>query len=176
LPEVSLVGILDADKVGFLRSETSLIQTMGRAARNLQGKVILYADRQTRAIESAVEETLRRREIQLAYNAEHNIVPQSVQKAVKDILEGIRQKEKVEVGKVKDKEQLETVILQRLVKDFDNAMKEAAKNLEFEKAAALRDEFFELKKELFRRKKDAPLIFREEIPVYIKENRENKAN
>lgn len=168
LPEVSLVGILDADKVGFLRSATSLIQTMGRAARNLQGKVILYADRMTPAITQAVEETRRRREIQMAYNVEHNITPQSVQKAVKDILEGLREKEPAEYAKIKDKDKLSLPALQRLLKDFDIAMRAAAKNLEFEKAAALRDEMFSLKKEIMTRKDDTPLVFREEIPLIEK--------
>jgi len=165
LPEVSLVGILDADKVGFLRSATSLIQTMGRAARNLQGKVILYADRITPAIEQAVGETQRRRVIQTAYNVEHNITPQSVHKSVKDILEGLRQKEPQEYARIKDKDQLSLPSLQRLFKDFDQAMKDAAKSLEFEKAAALRDELFALKKEIMSRKEDAPLLYREEVPV-----------
>jgi len=171
LPEVSLVAILDADKEGFLRSETSLIQTMGRAARNVQGKVILYADHLTGSIKRALEETRRRRELQLEYNRQHGITPQGIQKAVRDILEGIREKEPAAVSRVKDKEKLAIPTLHKLMKDFEKAMQEAAKNLEFEKAAALRDEMFELKRELFKRKEEAPLFYREEFKIMEKKRK-----
>jgi len=146
LPEVSLVGILDADKEGFLRSQTSLIQTMGRAARNISGTVILYADNITGSIKAAVAETNRRRAIQVEHNKKHNIQPESIRKAVRDILETpvdeIKNARKARQGKLSPKE------IEKLIKIMEKDMYACAKNLEFEKAAALRDEVFELKKSL----------------------------
>ena len=148
LPEVSLVAILDADKEGFLRSETSLIQTIGRAARNSSGTVIMYADDITDSMKRAIKETNRRREIQKAYNEEHNIVPETIRKAVKDILEefsvgGKNSSAKTSFAINKDE-------LRAGVEKFEKLMKDAAKNLEFEKAAAYRDEMIAFKKELSR--------------------------
>ncbi len=150
LPEVSLIAILDADKIGFLRSATSLIQTIGRAARNVNGKVIMYADRISDAMEAAIGETDRRRAIQLAYNEEHGITPQTIRKSIQDIL--IRQKEDR-----KRNEQLTVEILERnynvmvpqqrnaLVRELEKLMLEHAKNLEYEEAAVVRDEIDRLK-------------------------------
>ena len=145
MPEVSLVAILDADKEGFLRSETSLIQTIGRAARNAEGVVILYADTVTKSMRSAMDETERRRAIQDAYNKEHGIVPKTVIKSVREILE-IAQTEKdaqKKSGKKMTKKELEEEILRT-----EKQMKEAAKMMEFEYAAVLRDRLIELRKEL----------------------------
>jgi excinuclease ABC subunit B len=148
LPEVSLVAILDADKEGYLRSEISLIQTIGRAARHVSGMVLMYADNVTQSMERAINETERRRTRQLAYNAEHNIDPQSIRKSVKDILA------EVTAGSQRDgkgaralKEVPRDVLLATCVK-LEKEMKEAAARLEFEKAAALRDELWELRKQL----------------------------
>jgi excinuclease ABC subunit B len=131
LPEVSLVAILDADKEGFLRSERSLIQTMGRCSRNVYGKVILYADEATGSMENAVRETKRRRELQMAYNREHNITPQTVKKKIHDLLVEKEKELEVEV-KTEDFEHLAADDLRRL-------MKEAAEKLDFERAAKIRD-------------------------------------
>lgn len=143
LPEVSLIAILDADKEGFLRSETSLIQTIGRAARNINGEVLMYADQMTGSIDRAVKETERRRKIQLAYNKEHGITPTTIIKAIRDILptEAILNLE----TKVLPKDD-ET--LRALMKQKEKEMKEAAKNLDFELAALLRDEIHELSKKI----------------------------
>lgn len=157
LPEVSLVAILDADKEGFLRSETSLIQTIGRAARNVSGRVILYADNITGSIRRAVGETQRRRAIQMEYNEKNNIKPQSIRKAVKDILEGLILGETSDILKIEKKDELSIPAMEILVKDLEKAMREAAKNMEFETAAALRDELFEVKKEIRKRMKDIPV-------------------
>jgi excinuclease ABC subunit B len=163
LPEVSLVAILDADKEGFLRSETSLIQTIGRAARNVSGTVILYADQITGSIERALHETQRRRQIQIQYNKENNITPQTVRKAVKDILEGLKLSETSHILISEKRDELSITAIDRLIKDVENAMKEAAKNMEFETAAALRDEMFELKKQLKAKIADTPVgLIREE--------------
>jgi excinuclease ABC subunit B len=168
LPEVELVAILDADKEGFLRSKTSIIQTMGRAARNVNGRVILYADRVTKAMSQAVKETQRRRKIQLEYNKAHNINPETIRKEVNDILnmisvEGINQRKKKStkqklrcasefediITEIKNKQQRDSVeSLMQLYLKIEHAMKQAAKELKFELAARLRDELFELKKEI----------------------------
>ncbi|SDL28716.1 excinuclease ABC subunit UvrB [Natronincola ferrireducens] len=150
LPEVSLVIILDADKEGFLRSETSMIQTIGRAARNAEGKVIMYGDKITKSMKTAIDETERRRTIQIDYNKEHNIIPQSIQKKVYDVIEATKVAEEESQYKVNKKEdkkyskdQLETII-----KELEIEMLQAAETLEFEKAAKLRDEIEGLKKQL----------------------------
>lgn len=142
IPEVSLVAILDADKEGFLRSETSLIQTIGRAARNANGEVIMYADSVTPSMERAITETVRRREIQEQYNKEHNITPQTIKKDVRDVIE-ITSKEKIDNSSVKNKK-LSAKEREILVKRLTQEMKEAAKLLEFEHAAYLRDKINEI--------------------------------
>jgi len=143
LPEVSLVAILDADKEGYLRSRDSLIQTMGRAARHSEGHVIMYADRITKSMQEAMDEIIRRRKIQKRYNIEHDITPQSIQKAIKDITSMVRvvseQKTRYEATPISKEE------LMRLIKDLETQMRKAAKNLEFEKAALLRDRIVELR-------------------------------
>lgn len=139
IPEVSLVVILDADKEGFLRSETALIQTIGRAARNADGQVIMYADCVTPSMEKAISETYRRREIQMEYNKEHNIVPKTIKKGVRDILE-ISATHKDESGK-----RLSRAEREKLIIELTNEMKAAAKILEFEHAAMLRDKIAKLK-------------------------------
>ena len=144
IPEVSLIAILDADKEGFLRSETSLIQTIGRAARNAQGQVIMYADTVTGSMERAITETERRRSLQMAYNQEHGIVPKTIIKGVRDVLE-ITSKKKVE-AKTKQKK-LSASEKQALIDKLTIEMKNAAKLLEFEHAAYLRDRIKELKGE-----------------------------
>ncbi len=145
LPEVSLIAILDADKIGFLRSATSLIQTIGRAARNENGRVIMYADRMSEAMDEAITETMRRREIQMEYNKEHGITPHTIKKAIEDILER-------EMEENKETQQQEIDIIKssfnllsdkdrkRYIKKLEADMMECAKNLEFEKAAVIRDE------------------------------------
>lgn len=144
IPEVSLIAILDADKEGFLRSETSLIQTIGRAARNAQGQVIMYADSVTGSMERAITETERRRSLQIAFNKEHNIVPKTIIKGIRDVLE-ITSKKKVE-SKVKTKK-LSAAEKRALIDKLTIEMKNAAKLLEFEHAAYLRDRIKELKGE-----------------------------
>ncbi|MDR7871263.1 MAG: excinuclease ABC subunit UvrB [Tissierellaceae bacterium] len=142
LPEVSLVAILDADKEGFLRSETSLIQTSGRAARNIEGKVIMYADKITGSMERAIGETNRRREIQDKYNKEHDIVPRSVNKGIRDIIEAtIVAEEEAKFEDSFSKDEIESMII-----GLEGAMLKAAEELNFEKAAELRDKIIELKK------------------------------
>jgi excinuclease ABC subunit B len=146
LPEVSLVAILDADKEGYLRSEGALIQTMGRAARHIDGHVIMYADSVTKSMQAAIDETQRRRQIQEAYNKEHGITPQGIRKAIKDITE--RVKVAAEVRAVYDvSAPLAKEDIARLIKELEGQMKTAARNLEFEKAALLRDRIIELRKE-----------------------------
>jgi excinuclease ABC subunit B len=146
LPEVSLVAILDADKEGFLRSDTSLIQTIGRAARHVQGKVIMYAEKITDSMRRAIDETARRRKIQMEYNQAHGIEPVSIVKAVRDLTERLRAgapepaKEEPEAGAGLSRAEAE-----RVVRELEREMRAAAQNLEFEKAAALRDQLFELR-------------------------------
>jgi len=149
LPEVSLVAILDADKEGFLRSETSLIQTIGRAARNLGGEVIMYADRITGSMERAIDETNRRRAKQEQYNRENDITPYTVNKAVREIIEAKKVAEQKSYYKVSTTRNPETLPLDQLMialADIEKEMKQAAKSLEFERAAELRDELSRLKK------------------------------
>jgi excinuclease ABC subunit B len=146
LPEVSLVAILDADKEGYLRSTTSLIQTIGRAARHSSGHVIMYADRVTDSMKRAIDETYRRRNIQDVFNKEHGIEPKSIQKEVHDITEGIKAIAESRASYRVVRQELSREDMFRVVKDLDAQMKEAARNLEFEKAAQLRDEMFELKR------------------------------
>jgi excinuclease ABC subunit B len=145
LPEVSLVAILDADKEGFLRSSTSLIQTIGRAARNVRGKVVLYADEVTEAIREAVEETNRRRRIQLEYNRRHGITPRTVEKAVRNFLSDIRGHEEP-LHLPAAPERLSREELSALIRDLERGMRAAAERLEFELAAALRDKIRELRR------------------------------
>jgi len=146
LPEVSLVAILDADKEGFLRSREALIQTMGRAARHIDGHVIMYADTITRSMAAAMDETSRRRQVQEAYNAEHNITPQGIRKAIKDITERVRAVAETRAPYVAAPIAKEDIA--RLIKELEAQMKTAARSLEFEKAALLRDRVFELRRDL----------------------------
>jgi len=156
LPEVSLVAILDADKEGFLRSETSLIQTIGRAARNVEGKVLMYADTVTDSMKQAISETNRRRKIQMEYNEEHGIDPQTIRRKVSDILLSLqgergrsstpsrpRRGRRERTGPELPREEL-----QRLIQQLEEEMHEAAKDLRFEYAARLRDEIHDLRREL----------------------------
>ena len=146
LPEVSLVAILDADKEGYLRSTTSLIQTIGRAARHAEGHVIMYADRVTDSMQVAISETERRRSLQDQFNSDNGIEPQSIQKAVHDITEAIKLSPDDKASHVRVREQMSTDDMFRVVKDLEVQMKEAARNLEFEKAAAVRDEMLDLRR------------------------------
>jgi excinuclease ABC subunit B len=146
LPEVSLVGILDADKEGYLRSGTALIQTIGRAARNVEGKVIMYADVVTESMARALGETKRRRERQVAYNLEHGIEPKSIRKEVRDILALVSSSSVAATGLRAEK--LPREVAMAMSNDIERKMREAAANLEFEKAAALRDELIELRKQV----------------------------
>lgn len=143
IPEVSLVAILDADKEGFLRSERSLIQTIGRAARNSEGKVIMYADTVTPSMESAIRETTRRREIQQQYNKDHNITPKTIKKKVADVLEISTRKEEKDFNSKKLTKGEKKKLIEQLTKE----MKAAAKLLEFEHAAYIRDKINKLKGE-----------------------------
>jgi excinuclease ABC subunit B len=148
IPEVSLVAILDADKEGFLRDERSLIQTIGRAARNSEGTVILYADRMTQSMERAMSETSRRREIQMAYNEEHGITPQTIQKAIRDVIEATRSAEDNEdFLPTKEYKKLNKKERKALIEKLEAEMKDAARHLQFERAAELRDLLIELKAE-----------------------------
>jgi excinuclease ABC subunit B len=160
LPEVSLVAILDADKEGFLRSNTSLIQTIGRAARNVSGRVILYADRVTDSMRHALDETRRRREIQMAYNEKHGITPETIRKAVNDILEMVvssSEEAAPSTLRFERKSELDVPALQEAIERVQDAMLQAAREMRFETAAALRDEMYALKKELSRRLDDLPI-------------------
>ena len=147
LPEVSLVAILDADKEGFLRSETALIQTIGRAARHVNGKVIMYANTMTDSMKRAIDETNRRRAKQVAYNEEHGIQPVGIYKAVHDLTEqlSVRTVSEPKADYRVRRGSMEKSELQRVINEMEKQMKEAAKNLEFEKAALLRDQIFELR-------------------------------
>ena len=148
IPEISLVAILDADKEGFLRSETSLIQTVGRAARNAEGHVIMYADNMTDSMKAAIEETARRRKLQQKYNEEHGITPQTIKKAVRDLISISKTIEKEELRFEKDPESMGREELQKLIGKVEKQMKKAAADLNFEAAAELRDKMAELKKKL----------------------------
>jgi excinuclease ABC subunit B len=158
LPEVSLVAVLDADKEGFLRSGSALIQTVGRAARHIEGKAILYADRMTDSMRFAIDETNRRREIQTRFNLENNIEPQSIVKSIRDLTERVKIMAEAKASYTTDSDHggdqktnalnpanLGKDDLARLIKQIEKEMKDAAKALEFEKAAALRDQLVELR-------------------------------
>ena len=145
IPEITLVAIIDADKEGFLRSETSLIQTIGRAARNSEGHVIMYADTVTRSMQAAIDETNRRRSIQMEYNKEHGITPKTIEKAVRDLISISKKVEADDVKWKKDPESMSAKELRELISQTENAMRKAAAELDFETAARLRDELFELK-------------------------------
>ena len=144
IPEVSLVAILDADKEGFLRSETSLIQTVGRAARNINGKVIMYADNVTNSMQKAINETNRRRLIQKKYNDENNIIPESIKKSIRAIIETTKAAEENEKYKA-NKYNMDMENKEEIINALTEEMKKAAKNLEFERAAELRDRIMKLK-------------------------------
>jgi excinuclease ABC subunit B len=157
LPEVSLVAILDADKEGFLRGETSLIQTIGRAARNVEGKVLMYADKETRAMRAAIEETDRRREIQVAYNERHGITAATIVKGISDIAEFLQSESKVPKGRKRRTRKrgatdgvdgMPKNELERMVVELEEEMFAAAEDLRFEYAAQLRDELRELRRDL----------------------------
>jgi excinuclease ABC subunit B len=159
LPEVSLVAILDADKEGFLRGETSLIQTIGRAARNVEGTVLMYADKETRAMRAAISETDRRREIQLAYNERHGITAATIVKGISDIAEFLQAESKVPRGRRRSARarsrgsrrgggEMPKHELERLVVELEEEMLAAAEDLRFEYAAQLRDELRELRRDL----------------------------
>jgi len=140
LPEVSLVAILDADKEGFLRSERSLIQTIGRAARNVYGRVIMYADTVTSSMSAAINETNRRRYLQMEYNQQHQITPQSIQKGIRDTIEATKPVD-TDSSTIANIDPLDTVLL---IDTLTHEMQDAAKNLNFEKAALLRDKIRQL--------------------------------
>ena len=153
LPEVSLVAIIDADKEGFLRGETSLIQTIGRAARNVRGTVIMYADKESAAMRKAIEETDRRREIQLAYNVEHGITPETVRKGISDISDFLALESKVPAGRTRRRrrpgeERMTPEEITRTIVELEEEMLVAADELRFEYAAKLRDEIKALRREL----------------------------
>ncbi len=154
IPEISLVAILDADKEGFLRSETSLIQTVGRAARNSEGHVIMYADTITDSMRAAIEETERRRRLQQAYNEEHHITPTTIKKAVRGLIAISQAAEGVTNQVTKDPESMDRVELEKLVKELTKKMHQAAAELNFEEAAALRDRMVEIKKMLLEMEED----------------------
>ena len=150
MPEVSLCAILDADKIGFLRSATSLIQTIGRVARNANGRVVMYADRISDAMAEAIEETEHRRAVQMEYNREHGITPTTVKKAIEDIIErDAGEKEEIAREDIKIRKAGYNLLVEKdrkkYVRDLEKQMLEYAKNLEFEKAAAVRDELAKYK-------------------------------
>ena len=148
IPEITLVAILDADKEGFLRSETSLIQTIGRAARNVEGHVIMYADVMTDSMKMAIDETMRRRSVQEEYNKEHHITPQTVKKAVRDLISISKSVAETEEKLEKDPESMSRKELEKLIKEVEKKMRKAAADLNFEAVAGLRDKMVELKKNL----------------------------
>jgi excinuclease ABC subunit B len=152
LPEVSLVAILDADKEGFLRGQTSLIQTIGRAARNIEGKVLMYADKETAAMRAAISETDRRRAIQVAYNEEHGITPETIVKGISDIAEFLQQEAKVPRGRRRSDRRkaadMSAEDLGKTIVEVEEEMLAAADDLRFEYAAKLRDELKDLRREL----------------------------
>ncbi|EOD00433.1 excinuclease ABC subunit UvrB [Caldisalinibacter kiritimatiensis] len=148
LPEVSLVAILDADKEGFLRSETSLIQTIGRAARNAEGKVIMYADTITNSMNRAISETNRRRSIQMEYNKKHNIVPKTIKKGVRKVIEATKAAEESEIYGIESQDKMTDKEIKETIEKLQNEMMEAAEKLQFERAAELRDKIEELKSKL----------------------------
>lgn len=148
IPEITLVAILDADKEGFLRSETSLIQTIGRAARNAEGHVIMYADNITDSMRVAIDETCRRRKLQEAYNKEHGITPKTIQKAVRDLISISKEVARTELDLEKDPESMNKKELEKLIEKVQKQMKAAAADLNFELAAELRDKMIELKRNL----------------------------
>ena len=154
LPEVTLVAVLDADKEGFLRGETSLIQTIGRAARNIHGHVLMYADRETDAMRKAISETDRRREIQLAYNREHGITPETVQKGISDISEFLSMETRATPDRRRrrrsgsDGEPMTTEELEKVIVELEEEMIAAAEDLRFEEAGRIRDELKELRRDL----------------------------
>ena len=148
IPEITLVAILDADKEGFLRSETSLIQTIGRAARNIEGHVIMYADTVTDSMRVAIDETNRRREIQQAYNEEHGITPTTIKKSVRDLIAISKKVAQEELNFSKSPESMNRGELEKLIKDVEKKMKAAAADLNFEAAAELRDRMRDLRKML----------------------------
>jgi excinuclease ABC subunit B len=154
IPEVSLVAILDADKEGFLRSERSLIQTIGRAARHINGTAILYADRITRSMRVAIDETKRRRERQLVFNQRHKITPRTVHKRIKDLIDGVYSldaaQRKLKASEIQAQyKSMDERQISREIQRLEKQMLKAARNLEFEQAASLRDEIRRLKNQLF---------------------------
>ena len=155
IPEVSLVAILDADKEGFLRSETSLIQTIGRAARNAEGHVIMYADKITESMQLAIDETQRRREIQMRYNEEHGITPKTIQKSVRDLISISKKVAAEEMRLEKDPESMSREELEKLIKDVKKQMDRAAADLNFEAAAELRDKMLDLRRMVEEIKQDS---------------------
>ncbi|MDB4820806.1 excinuclease ABC subunit UvrB [Candidatus Pelagibacter sp.] len=161
IPECALVGILDADKEGFLRSETSLVQTIGRAARNLEGRVILYADKETKSIKKAIQETDRRRAIQVAYNKKHNIDATSIKKEISDVLESVYEKDYLKVGTGDNI----GGNLKKHLKQLNKRMKDAATNLEFEEAAKIRDEIRNLEAS------ELEIVLNPKVKHYNQENR-----
>jgi len=146
LPEVSLVAILDADKEGFLRSETSLIQTVGRAARNSEGRVIMYADKITRSMESAIEETKRRREIQMLHNEEHGITPTTIKKGVRAGIEATKIADEEVIYGIKETDDIDEI--KNNIVNLQTEMMESAQNLQFERAAQLRDKIKQLEERI----------------------------
>ena len=145
IPEITLIAILDADKEGFLRSETSLIQTIGRAARNSEGHVIMYADEITESMQKAMDETARRRSVQMRYNEEHGITPQTIKKAVRDLISISKKVAAEELRMEKEPESMSKTELEKLIKDVSKQMRKAAADLDFETATILRDKMIELK-------------------------------